>query len=83
MADPQGPDPVQGQSTRLKCVAILGQTTMDLQWWRDNLPQVPSDESTPSPATAYFGDVSEAERDRIVHEISALSLLSADDPRSS
>jgi hypothetical protein len=81
MADPRSRDPVERQSTRLKCVAgRAGQTTMDLKWWRDHLPQVEGDTSMPRPATDYFGSVSAADRDRIVQEISATSLISRDDP---
>lgn len=78
MAAPEARDPIERISTRLQAVATNGgQTTMDLDWWMKNIPGY---ESPHRPRTEYFGDRSEADRKKVIADISALSLISADDP---
>ncbi len=78
MADPTSEIPPKRQSTRLTCVAIKGtQTTMDFNWW---LQWIPGYTQPHRPSEAYFGKISEDRKRRIVRDISALNLVSADDP---
>lgn len=78
MAEPDSRDALRRQSTRLACVATTGgQTTMDFQWWMENIPGYSKPHRPPSD---YFGDVSQTRRDAIIQDISALSLISSDDP---
>jgi acetyl esterase len=77
MADPGNSDPVLRESTRLKCVATSGgQTTMIRDWWIKNVPQY-------SPHRDFlenFGTRDEQEYIKSASQVSALSLISADDP---
>jgi hypothetical protein len=78
MANPDSPNELERQSTRLKCVATRGgQATMDLEWWMEHIPGY---DRPHRPRNAYFGDLSDEERDRVIRDISALALLSKDDP---
>jgi len=78
MADPQSADPVERESTRLCCVATNGgQTTMDFQWWRKWIPDYDRPHRDPG---AVFDAETPEDTKKIVAEISALSLISADDP---
>ncbi len=78
MADPLAEDPVGRESTRLAAVATSGgQTTMDFAWWFENIPGYAKPHRS---LDEYFGAAPEAERNKIIREISALSLISADDP---
>lgn len=78
MADPDSPDPIERESTRLACVATNGgQTTMDLDWWQKH---VPGYEKPHRDLLESFDVKTEAELREQVVEISALSLISADDP---
>ena len=78
MADPNSESRLEQQSTRLQCVATNGgQTTMEFNWWFDHIPGY---ERPHRPATEYFGEISGLERDRVIRDISALRLLSKDDP---
>jgi len=66
------------ESSRLTCVATSGgQTTMDFDWWMRNVPGYTKPHRDPR---SYFGAVSVEERQRTVNEISALTLISEDDP---
>ncbi|MHC4399357.1 MAG: alpha/beta hydrolase fold domain-containing protein [Planctomycetota bacterium] len=78
MADPKSDDPIRGESTRLTCVATNGgQTTMDFAWWMEHVPGYDKPHRDPYEAIAAE---SEEELHKIVEEISALSLITADDP---
>lgn len=78
MAQPDSPDPVERESTRLACVATTGgQTTMDFEWWKK---WIPGYDRLHRPVREYFGDLSGLELQALVEDISALSLISADDP---
>ncbi len=78
MAQPDSDDPIRRQSSRLACVATTGgQTTMDFAWWLENVPGY----SAPHrPASEYFGDHAPEKLARIVRDVSALSLITNDDP---
>ena len=77
-ADPSSNDPIARESTRLAAVAPLnGQSTMDFDWWMSNIPGY--DELHRDPA-GIFGTDDPAERSAIAKELSAVSLVSADDP---
>ncbi len=78
MAEPDSPDPVARQSTRLAAVAsISGQTTMDMNWW---FRHVPGYDRPHRDLEELYGTSDEAQIRRIVADISALELISADDP---
>jgi len=71
-------DEVARQSTRLKCVATTGgQTTMEFAWWKAHIPGYTKPHR---PSEEYFGDVDAARLAEVISDISALSLISADDP---
>ena len=78
MAKPESEDPIERQSTRLKCVATSGgQTTMDFRWWRENIPGYEKPHREPA---EYFGEIPEETRLKIIEDIAALKLLTKDDP---
>jgi acetyl esterase/lipase len=78
MADPNSPDPVERESTRLTCVAVSGaQTTMDVDWWRKHIPGYREPHRD---FMATFGAKTKEEYLRKVAQVSALSLISKDDP---
>ena len=78
MAVPDSADPIARESTRLNYVATTGgQTTMDFDWWFEHIPGYTE---LHRPASEYFGSISEAQRAKLVEDISALALVSADDP---
>ena len=78
MADPSSRDPVQRESSRLTCVATNGgQTTMDFDWW---MRWIPGYDKPHRDRTETFGDVSPEELRKVLKDISALSLITADDP---
>ncbi|RMG02258.1 MAG: alpha/beta hydrolase [Planctomycetota bacterium] len=78
LADPDAEDPIARESTRLICVATTGgQTSMDLNWWKNNIPGY---DRPHRDVTEIFGRVSRERLREIVEDISALSLLSEDDP---
>ncbi len=78
MADPSSSDPLKHESSRLTCVVTNGgQTTMEFDWWKK---WVPGYDKPHRERTEYFGDVTNEELDKIVEDISALSLITADDP---
>jgi acetyl esterase len=78
MADPKSHDPIKQESSRLRCVATNGgQTTMDFSWWKQNIPGY----DKPHRARAeYFGDIDDTKLGQIIRDISAQSLITADDP---
>ena len=77
-ADPLSDDPIAQESTRLAYVAPLnGQTTNDFDWWLENLPSY--DELHRDPAE-IFGTSDRDKQAAVAEKISAVSLVSADDP---
>ncbi len=77
-ADPESEDPIARESSRLTAVAPLGgQSTMDMDWWVENIPGY---------KRAYHGnnnsdvDLSEVEIRALVNELSIISHISPDDP---
>jgi acetyl esterase/lipase len=78
MAEPSSRDPVQRESSRLTCVATSGgQTTMDFDWWKRWIPEYAKPHRD---RTELFGDVTDEELRKILKDISALSLITSDDP---
>jgi len=78
MAIPDSSDPVKRESTRLTCVATNGgQTTMDVAWWKKWIP------GYTKPHRDFFwtfGVQTQEEYMEKVAEVSALFLISEDDP---
>lgn len=78
MARPDSDDPIERESTRLQAVATSGgQTTMDVAWWKKNIPGY--DESHRD-FYQTLGATTQEEYQNRVSEISALDLVSKDDP---
>jgi acetyl esterase len=78
MADPKSDDPMERESTRLACVATNGgQTTMDFNWWQKWIPGYDKPHRDPFEA---FEAKNDEELGKLVADVSALSLISADDP---
>ena len=78
MADPSSRDPLQRESSRLRCVATSGgQTTMEFDWW---MRWIPGYDKPHRERTEYFGEVTDEELRKVLKDISALSLITADDP---
>jgi len=78
MAEPSSRDPVRRESSRLRCVATNGgQTTMDFEWWKRWIPGYDKPHRN---LTEVFGEVTDEELRKIVKDISALSLITSDDP---
>lgn len=78
MAKPDSADPIERESSRLAYVATNGgQTTMHMPWWIESIPGY---EEPHRPTGEYFGDVEGEELRAVTKEISALDLISADDP---
>jgi len=78
MADPESSEPLKRESSRLTCVVTNGgQTTMDFDWWKK---WVPGYDKPHRDRAEVFGDVTDEELRKIVKDISALSLITADDP---
>jgi len=78
IADPESNDPIARESTRLAAVAPLnGQSTMDFDWWRSNIPGYDKPHRDPA---GIFGTEDRAEQSAIAKQLSAVSLVSADDP---
>ena len=77
MAKASSSDPIERESTRLTCVATSGgQTTMDFDWWKK---WIPGYDRPHRPRSEYFGE-SDDNYKKTVPEVSALSLISSDDP---
>ena len=78
MAKPDSDDTIERESTRLMCVATGGgQTTMDVEWWKKNIPGY---ETPHRDFYESLGADSQEKYLKTVAEISALSLISKDDP---
>jgi len=78
MAQPSSGDPVQRESSRLTCMATAGgQTILDFDWW---MRWIPGYESPHRERTEMFGDITDEELHKVIKDISALSLITADDP---
>jgi pimeloyl-ACP methyl ester carboxylesterase len=78
LADPDSTDPVKRESTRLTCVAAQGgQTTLDVEWWLANIPGY---DRPHRDFYASAGVTNRADFLEKVKGVSALSLISADDP---
>ncbi len=78
LADPKSTELVERESTRLTCVAATGgQTTMDFDWWTKNIPGY--DKSHRDPLET-FGAKTKEEYLAKAKDVSALSLISKDDP---
>lgn len=78
MSEPESDDPVERESSRLAAVATTGgQTTMEQAWW---LANVPGYDEPHREWSEYFWEAEEDQVRIIVENISALSLISADDP---
>ena len=78
MAEPSSSDPVQRESSRLTCVATNGgQTTMDFDWWKRWIPGYKKPHRN---RTEVFGDITDEELHKVTKDISALSLITSDDP---
>ncbi|MDA0350059.1 MAG: alpha/beta hydrolase fold domain-containing protein [Verrucomicrobia bacterium] len=77
MADPKSEDPISRESTRLAAVAPLnGQATMDLDWWKENIPGYDEPHRQPE----EYSDLSGIAREALVKEVSIINHISADDP---
>ncbi len=77
-ADPSSSDPIARESTRLAYVAPLNaQSTIDFDWWLANIPGY--DQLHRNPAD-LFGTSDRAKQAAIAKRISAVNLVSADDP---
>jgi pimeloyl-ACP methyl ester carboxylesterase len=78
MAEPSSRDPVERESSRLRCVATSGgQTTMDFDWW---MRWIPNYDEPHRIRTEVFGDITDEELLKVTKDISALSLITSDDP---
>jgi acetyl esterase len=78
MANAENSDPLKRESSRLTCVVTNGgQTTMEFDWWKQ---WVPGYDKPHRERTEVFGDVTDEELGKIVEDISALSLITSDDP---
>lgn len=77
MSKPDSDDPVERESTRVSAVATTGgQTTLDVEWWKKNIPEY-------KPHRDFYETVGASSKDEYlatIREISALSLISKDDP---
>jgi hypothetical protein len=83
MADADSEDPIERQSTRLKAVApASGQATMDFDLWDKWLPRIAKISSGHTNATweLKFDAASWEEAKKIVDSISAINLITPDDP---
>lgn len=77
-ADPASNDPIARESTRLAAVAPLnGQSTMDFDWWMNNIPGYDTLHRNPA---GIFGTDDRAKMSALAKKISAVSLVSSDDP---
>jgi hypothetical protein len=78
MADPKSKDPIARESTRLTCVATNGgQTTLDFDWWKENVPGYKKLHR--DPLKAFDAKTVESYKKQIP-DVSALFLISKDDP---
>ena len=78
MVDPQSSEPVKRESSRLTCVMTNGgQTTMDMEWWKR---WVPGYTKPHRDRAELVGDITDDELRELVKDVSAMSLITADDP---
>ena len=78
MAKPGSDDPVERESTRLTCIATNGgQTTMDVDWWKKHIPDYTAPHRD---FLEVFGAKTQDEFQQMVSDVSALSLITKDDP---
>jgi len=78
MADSQSSDTLKRESSRLACVATNGgQTTMDFTWWKQ---WVPGYDEPHRSRGEVFGNITDEQLSATVKDISALSLITKDDP---
>jgi acetyl esterase/lipase len=78
MAEAASREPLHRESTRLACVATNGgQTTMDVHWWEQHIPGY---EQPHRDFREAFGASTEAAYLAACEDVSALSLISRDDP---
>jgi len=95
MANPESKNLIERESTRLTCVAThIGQTTMDVDFWAELIERHLGDKYGSEFIAKNFGDKNTSEQNRIARygaetieeanetakSLSALSLVSADDP---
>lgn len=84
MANTESSNPIESESTRVSCVATRGgQTTMESNFWFKHLSKyAPGSESAfiSKDRLRTFGAETMEEADDVAKSISALSLVSADDP---
>lgn len=95
MANPDSDDPVEKESTRITCVATAGgQTTMDMDFWAKHMQPLLGNEyelekilssgasrqEAQAGRLAQWGAETTEEMSATVKSVSALSLISADDP---
>lgn len=78
MGNPEAPDPIARESTRLIAVATdAGQTMIDPAWWAE---WIPGDNQNDVFSSLRFESEDEAERLSVARSVSALTHVSADDP---
>ncbi|NRB50819.1 MAG: alpha/beta hydrolase [Saprospiraceae bacterium] len=78
MAKPDATDPIERESSRLHCVATSGgQTTMNIDLWKEWIPGFQKLNYTNE---QLYGDITKEERLQRIEAISALSIVSSDDP---
>ncbi|MBL7189309.1 MAG: alpha/beta hydrolase fold domain-containing protein [Phycisphaerae bacterium] len=78
MADPSSSDPVKRESSRLTCVATSGgQTTMDFDLW---MKWIPGYDKPHRERGETFGKITAEKLRTVLKDISALSILTSDDP---
>lgn len=95
MANADSDNPIERESTRVTCIApIIGQTTMSSEFWTALADRYLKDENGSDYIAEIFGDTTRRDRnrmatygtktlkeaDKIADDLSALSLISADDP---
>ncbi|MBD1388641.1 alpha/beta hydrolase [Neiella sp. HB171785] len=79
LANPQSDDPIARESTRLTAVAAKGvQSTMDLNWWLENLPGY--DKSFHKDYWRSGSPMSTPQARKLIDKLSVINLISADDP---
>ncbi|QXD24617.1 alpha/beta hydrolase [Opitutia bacterium ISCC 51] len=79
-ADPESDDPIARESTRLAAVAPLaGQSTMDFDWWVENIPGYRK--AFHDRDRSEF-DLSDVEMRALMKELSIINHISSDDPPS-
>ena len=83
MANVNSKDPIERESTRVTCVATKGgQTTMESDFWRKHIAKYAPEEVVSFRKSIHqnYGAVTVKEANEIAKSISALVLISKDDP---